>query len=185
MSILVKHLAFVKGQADFHEKMVEKYGAASFRSKLHKTTSDQFRALLHDMEDADKTLDAPIAAPKPPLGNKPPAQLSLTMGDIEGLPEELIKELNLSDADKTEFTIVDAIDLAGGVISLDKLLISLYKLTGEINKRAAISSRLARMAQKNMIFYVPGKKGVYSTEQISAEEAVRLFGAAKQEADAD
>lgn len=181
MSILIKHLPFVKEQQEFHERMIEKYGSASFRSRLHKTTADNFRALIADLENADKALDTekPVSQSAP----RKPSQLSLTAVDIEGLPDELIGELNLSDADKTEFAIVHAIEDAGGIISLDKLLIALYKDTGEIHKRNSLYSRLARMASKNIIYYVPGKKGVYSTEQLSNEDVMRLFGLSKPDDD--
>jgi len=159
---------------------VEKFGPTSFRGNLHKTTSDKFRALAADLENADKLLDTPhpeaLKATKGPIQ----LQLSLTIDDIEGLPPELIGELSLSDADKTEFAIVNAIEEAGGIISLDKLLIGLYKKTGEVHKRTSLYSRLNRMVSKNLIYYVPGKKGIYSTEQLNTEDVVRMFGAVKQ-----
>jgi len=180
MSILNKHLAFVNEQFTFHERMVEKVGAASFRGTLHKGTAEKFKGLAADLEEADKLLDAPQKTPQAPQA-RGPIQLSLSIEDVEGLPDELVKELSLSDADKLEFEIVNAIEEAGGVISLDRLLINVYKRTGEIHKRTYLTNRLARMAQKNVIYYVPGRKGVYSTEQLSSEDVVRLFGAIKQE----
>lgn len=181
MSILAKHVGFVNEQIEFHRKMVEKFGSTTFRAKLHQTTADKFQALAADLESADRELDAPRTTPKAPASG---IQLSLSLDDIEGLPDELISELSLSDADKTEFAIVNAIEEARGIISLDKLLIALYRKTGEVHKRTSLYSRLARMAQKNSIYYVPGKKGVYSTEQLSTEDVVRLFGAVKQDTDA-
>ena len=44
MSILNKHLVFVNEQSEFHEKMVEKFGAETFRGKLHQTTAEKFRS---------------------------------------------------------------------------------------------------------------------------------------------
>lgn len=178
MSILSKHLEFVNQQIAFHDKMAEKVGVPTFRGTLHKGTADKFRALAADLENADKLLDAPT--PERPQA-KGQVQLSLTIEDITGLPEELVQELSLSDADKTEFEIVNSIEDAGGIISLDKLLIALYKRTGEIHKRDSLYSRIARMASKNLIYYVPGKKGVYSTEQLSSEDVARTFGVAKQD----
>ena len=178
MSILSKHLAFVNEQANFHEKMVEKVGITSFRGNLHRGTAGKFKALAADLESADKSLDSPQATR---LSAKGQVQLSLTINDLEGLPEELVRELSLSDADKVEFEIVNSIEDAGGVISLDKLLIALYKRTGEVHKRSSLYSRLARMASKNLIYYVPGKKGVYSTDQLSTEDVARTFGVVKQD----
>lgn len=171
MSILAKHIEFVKEQSTFHARRADN----SFKGKLHSSTSDKFNALLSDLEAADKVLDTP--SPQVSSINAPKKiQLSLTIEDIEGLPEELLLELSLSDRDKTEFAIVNAIEEAGGIISLDKLLIALYRKTGEIHKRNSLYSKLSRMASKSQIYYVPGKKGVYSTELIKAEDANNMFG---------
>lgn len=179
MSILSKHIQFVNEQAEFHEKMVEKFGAASFRANLHQTTAEKFRSLSCDLENADKLLDTPTSEPKRiPRG---PIQLSLNIEDLEGLPDELIQELNVSDADKTEFAIVNVIEEAGGIISLDKLLIALFRKTGEIHKRNSLFPKISRMVSKNLIYYVPGKKGVYSTEQFSSDDISRIFGAVNDE----
>ena len=181
MSILQKYLTFVKEQELFHQKQAEHFLSKgnSYRANLHKTTAENFSALALDIESVGKDSDIPRGVSK--TINKLPFQLSLSIEDIEGLPPELIKELNLSDTDKTEFAITSAIENAGGIISLSKLLIALYKDTGEIYKRIDISSRMARMANKNIIYYVPGKKGVYSTEQLTSDEVDAKFGSIKTE----
>jgi len=181
MAILTKHLPFVKEQSAFHKRMAERFGSKSFRANLHRETSEKFDALAADLESADKVLDNPSESPKDPEAKRP-IQLSLSIEDVQGLPDELVQELSLSDGDKTEFAIVNAIEEAGGIISLDRLLIALYKKTGEIHKRTSLVSRLNRMATKNSIYYVPGKKGAYSTEQLSTEDVAKILGAAKQDA---
>jgi hypothetical protein len=178
MSILSKHVAFVNEQAEFHEKTLRKFAPDSFRAKLHQSTAEKFRSLAIDLESSDKLLDAPVSVPEVRV-TKTPLQLSLGIEELEGLPPDLIQELSLSDGDKTEFAIVNSIEEAGGVISLDRLLIALWKKTGEIHKRVNLTSRMARMASKNSIYYVPGKKGTYSTEQLSSEEVAKLFGVTK------
>lgn len=154
--------------------MAKKFGASTFRGKLHTTTAEKFHALVSDLESSDKLLDSPTS--KKLAAQKPSMQLTLSFEDIDGLPPELVKELSFSDNDKTEITIANIIEEAGGIISLDKLLIALYKKTGEIHKRSSLYSKLSRMANKELIHYVPGKKGVYSTEQLKAEDVALLFG---------
>ena len=58
----------------------------------------------------------------------------LTPEVIEGLPKELMDELSISDADRTEFAIMNIIDENGGIASLDNILIGLYKKTNDILK---------------------------------------------------
>ncbi len=178
MSKLNEHLPVVKEQLEFHRQMAEKYSKNTHRTNLHKATAERLSGLLAQMVAADMALDEYEAQPRRPPKQPQPMQLSLSFEELSGLPQELIDEL--TGADKTEFAIVNAIDEAGGVISLDRLLVALYKKTGEILKREFLTSRLYRMAQKNLIFNVPGKKGVYSTEQLSAEEFANLFGTLKQ-----
>lgn len=180
MSILNKHLEFVNEQAGFHEKMAEKFGLSSFRSKLHISTAEKFRSLGSDLDSADKALDGPGRSSR--QEHQKPIQLSLSIEDIEGLPDELLQELSLSDGDKTEFAIVNAIEEASGIISLDKLLIALYKKTGEIHKRNSLYSKLSRMASKSLIYYVPGKKGVYSTEQLTSDDVSMMMSPSKSDA---
>lgn len=182
MSILLKHFPIVKQQWEFHQRQAEKSGLGSYRATLHKTTADKLGALYADLEAADATLDAkPAVAPElEPPKVRAGLQLSLSFDELNGLPQELIDEL--TGADKTEFAIINAMEDAGGVITLDRLLIALYRKTNEIFKRDQLTSRLYRMAQKNLIFNVPGKKGVYSTEQLSAEDAAKLFGTLKAKA---
>jgi hypothetical protein len=64
----------------------------------------------------------------------------------------------------------------GGVLSLDKIMVELYRRTREIPKRTTITSRLYRMAQKGMIYNVPGKKGIYSTYEMTEQDAKKMFG---------
>lgn len=91
---------------------------------------------------------------------------SLSWDELEGLPEELVAELSISDSDKTDFNIIGLIREAGDVASLDRIILNLYKQTGEIVKRANLNARLYRMVQKEQIYSVPGKKGVYSTTKL-------------------
>jgi hypothetical protein len=181
MSILAKHLELVKGQADFHRGMVDKLRGSPWRSKLHAETAGAMAALLADLETADRELDSPSArAVKTARGA--PLQLSLNIEDVAGLPEELIQELNLTEGDKTEFAILNAVEENGGVISLDRLLIALYKKTGEIHKRPTLTSRIYRMTTKSLLYNVPGKKGVYSNEPLTSEDVAKLFGTVKDAA---
>lgn len=171
MSILQKYLPFVKEQVEFQERMRQKYGGNSFRQQLHQNTKDKFAALLADMEAADIQLDTPQ---QPRRSAAKLVNLNLTPADIEGLPEELIGELSISEADKAEFAILSILEDAGGIASLDRIIIGLYRKTGEIHKRSSVTSKLYRMAQKDLVFSVPSKKGVYASTSFTEEEAAEL-----------
>lgn len=90
--------------------------------------------------------------------------LYLIADDLEGLPPELIKELNVSDSDRKDMYLVELIKRCGGKISLDKLLIAIYKDSSEIYERNKLMTRLYRMSQKDLIYTHPVKKGQYSIQ---------------------
>ncbi|MGD8327688.1 MAG: hypothetical protein PVF65_12305, partial [Sphingomonadales bacterium] len=94
--------------------------------------------------------------------------------EVEGLPEELLTELSLSESDKIDYTILSLVSELGGVATLDRLLVSLYQETKEIFKRATLNARIYRLIQKGLLHSVPGKKGVYSERELSEEEVQRL-----------
>jgi hypothetical protein len=180
MSILVKHLPFVKDQIGFQQRMLERFAGDSYREKMHASSKEKFEALLADLEIADQTLDRKqeIRTPK-----AAPQTLALTPEEIEGLPPELLKELSVSDADKTEFILLNLLEEAGGIASLDRLLIGLWKKSGEVHKRQSLVSRLYRMAQKDLVFGVPGKKGVYSNRPVDEGDFQRLFNESLRQAE--
>ena len=172
MDIIEKHLSFVKEQQSIQEKLARKYEDQPWRSELHAKSAAHFGSLADDLVLAQQQMTgAPTSLREfqPPI---PSSNIFVTAKDIEGLPAELLRELSLSETDKLEFTIASVIEENGGILSLDKLLIGLYRRTGDIVRRNTLTSRLYRMAQRNQIFPVPGKKGIYATRPIS-EEAMR------------
>lgn len=174
MSLIGRHLSFVNEQASNQEKLARLYETQPWRSEKHKIAANQFRELAKDIANAEKALAATSAYSD---GNADRQKsMSLTLDDIEGLPEELLRELSISDSDRVDFLIVSLINEWGGILSLDKILVGIFKKTGEVHKRNVMTSRLYRMRQKGMIFNVPNKAGFYSTKPISEQEVKRIFG---------
>lgn len=182
MSILEKHLAFVNDQIAFQGKMIDKFSSNSYRKTLHEATQGKFKVLAADLADANKILDQYSSKMPDELGGSQgqratsgKVRINLTPQDLEGLPEDILEELSISEADKTEFAILALMDESKGIVSLDKLIVGLFKKTGEKHKRATLTSRLYRMAQKEQVFSVPNKKGVYSTRLLTDEEVENLI----------
>lgn len=96
--------------------------------------------------------------------------LYLLSDDLENLPPELLKELNITESDKKDMYLIDLIEKCGGKISLDKLLIAIYKDSGEIYERNKLMTRLYRMSQKGIIYTHPSKKGQYSLQAWEIDE---------------
>lgn len=172
MERLNRHLEFVKEQLEFQSRQAKKFAAEPRRANLHTLAAGNFQALLDDLEILDKWLAEHPAAMEDKRSN--PSALTLSWDEVEGLPPELLAELSISESDKTEFNIISILTDLGGKASLDRLLFALFKQSGEVTKRGALNQRLYRMVQKEMIYSVPGKKGVYSIDPIPEEEAAKL-----------
>ncbi len=167
MNNLEKQRLFVKGQIAFHKERAEVFSKNNFRKNKHLETAKNFEELLQYLESTSKQ-----ALPKGQL------VLSLTPDDLEGLPEELVAELSISSADKAEFVVLSVLEKNGGIMSLDQIMVNYYRETGDIPTRPAMTNRVYRLGQKNLVKSVPGKKGVYYlTSLISDKEIAELVGA--------
>lgn len=170
MDIVSKMITFVNEQAEFHEKMAERFSSDPKRADKHKTTGAAFRELASDIA----ALSEQAHTPKTELSAKTVQSLYLSLEEVSGLPDELLKELGISDGE--DYAILRIVDDCGGVASIDRILLGLFHKTKEIVKRQALTSRLYRMAQKGLIYSVPDRKGVYSIKDLSSEEASELLG---------
>jgi hypothetical protein len=173
-------IAFVKEQILAQDKMVVKYGEQPNRAALHSRTKARFEELLAKLiEIQDKKEPATSPAPLSVVTALP--GIHLLLSDIEGAPQELLDELSLSDSDRQEMVIADIIQGVGGIASLDKIIVLLHKRTGAITKRNTLVSKLFRMAEKRMIFNVPGKRGIYAAYEIKEDDVEKLFGKVQSE----
>ncbi|TMJ01428.1 MAG: hypothetical protein E6G97_16225 [Alphaproteobacteria bacterium] len=183
MDIVAKYAPFVNDQIELQDRMANRYVHQEWRRDRHLRTQQVFRNLLDDLvllqSRAAESLHRDIK-PANVMRN-----ITLTLEDIEGLPPELMQELSISDADRLEFTIVSIINDAGGILSLDKIIVGLYKKTGEVHKRSTLTSRLYRMIQKSLIYSVPYRKGIYSTQELTDDDVKRLFGQQDEMSDGD
>lgn len=175
MGKIEDYIGFVKDQVQIQDRLATKYDHEPYRSNRHVKARNSFAELAeyleqikdHGLDFDDNSMNRSLSAQK---------RIHLTYEDIQGLPDELIKELNVTDTDRQEMVIEHIIAQSGGVLSLDKILVELYRRTREVHKRNTLTSRLFRMAQRGMIYNVPGKKGVYSTYEISEQDAKKMFG---------
>ena len=88
---------------------------------------------------------------------------------IDNCPEELLSELVISDSDALEMLIVKLVERAGGAMSLDHIIIALFRESGEIHKRSVLTGKIYRMRKKKLLYSVPKKKAVYSTEPVNGK----------------
>ena len=170
---LVQHIELVKDQLAFHERQAVKFQREPHRAKVHARTAEGLRTLLADLLQLQ---DWQIAHPNwMTVSNRKAKRLALSWEEVDGLPKEVLDELSVSEADHAEFNIASAVRALGGVAALDRIIVYLYREFGEVQKRTSLNQRLYRMTQKGMLYSVPGKKGVYSSEPMTEEEAAELL----------
>ena len=91
---------------------------------------------------------------------------SLSPFAVRLIPEDLKDEISLTDTDKFEIDVLNLIDKAKGKrISINNLLIALKIHTGITYSRSNLNNRLYRMVKKDILFSVPGRKGLYTTNR--------------------
>ena len=93
--------------------------------------------------------------------------LPASYGDVSDLPDELLRELSgvkVDDLEQQLFSIV----VSGDQVDLDAILIEMYRRFSVVQTRRFLQNKLYRMSQKEIIFPVPGRKGVYSSKPIDA-----------------
>ncbi|MEB6661349.1 hypothetical protein MXL91_07850 [Achromobacter ruhlandii] len=162
-SIIEKYDSFVKDQILHQEKQADRQLA---RSDEKRSQSYRARAVMLREMWAEITSALSHRASGSPAEIEE-VSLRLTPEEIRDLPEELLEQLSISESDRKDFLIVDIINDLGGVTSVDKILVALYRKTGEVEKRTRLVSRLYRMQQKGLIFPSSSRKGVYATTPLN------------------
>jgi len=154
-------IPFVKWQASHHRKQLNR--ATDPRKKeILQGIVDKFDGLLAQIEALEGS-DSPSPNRISSL-DEIDGRVALRPKDIADLPDELMEQLSIKkNGDDVEIAIQEIIEAAGGAMSLDQIIIGYYRKTGEVLKRNLINAKLYRMGKKDLIYSLPGKKGVYCT----------------------
>lgn len=90
---------------------------------------------------------------------------------MDGLPDDLVKELAISRANKDDAQIIKLLRIAQRPLNISEVMIGLYRKFDVQPKRTGLSARLYRMASRGELTNV--EKGVYAlpdTKQIKFEK---------------
>lgn len=187
---ITEHRDFIKRQADFHARVSfrlrerirvdpESPGAKRAAEKLPamERLASSFAKIVDAVdEDVRRAAQAQLPTENNQAGFDPSIlallanPTTLSSKDIEGLPNELIAQLQISDADKFRWDVTSLIERTPNKqISIEVLLIALYRLQGRIYERVELSNRMYRLARKGLIYPVQGRKGWYTTEPQDGE----------------
>lgn len=118
----------------------------SAREQRHNKTAEDLEAVAAELEAARKRL----------------RPVSSDFGDLSDLPPAVLEQLNLTKIDELEGQMRDIIAAAdGSEVSIDQIIIELYRRHKVVQERRYILNKLYRMAQKGIVHGVEGRKGLY------------------------
>lgn len=173
---LSEHIVFVKNQVAYHERHLDKAvkrGEAD--DSVHEYLLNGHKQLLATLESFAAHPDHPALNDSGSSSTQDPlsallqnsTQINPTM--LDGLPPELVEQLQISDADRFQWQVVDLINRTPTkIISLEVLLIALFHTTGKILDRTELATRIYRLTRKGVLYSVEGKKGWYTTVKSAA-----------------
>src|SRR5699024_6680147 len=115
---------FVKSQAEYQSLRASHFTSQNdeVRANAYQNRYQQFLELAQFIEDNCVSSHASNS-------------IYVTPQDLVGLPEEVIRELNISESDRHDFFIMSIIEKLGGVASIDKIIIGAYRDSEEILER--------------------------------------------------
>lgn len=157
-SIIEKYGLFIKDQIAHQERAASHYTEKQdeMRALAYTSRAEKLREMWSELQEVAQTYLAPNAE----------AQFHLLPHEVEGLPDELIKELGITDSDRKEYLLIELINKLGGITSINKLLVAIYHETQEVEKRQRLVARLYRMQNKGLIYTTSDRKGIYATKPI-------------------
>lgn len=186
MDSVVDYVEFVNGQAAYHENKVRQLEVRNPKqADKHKEIAVKFRQLSTFLQSfptgssySQEQLTLPsILGAKLPDGELAEAilnnPLELSPELLAGLPEDVLAEINISDTDRFEATVLRLINgTVGKTMLLDNILVGIYLMTKEKIGRTILANRLYRMSRKGKLYSVQGKKGFYTTINPGTAESI-------------
>jgi hypothetical protein len=185
-----KFAPLVKRQVEYYLKQIAFYPPTHPRYKpqkieLYRDLVRQFGELLgylNAQEGSDLQPEPPVlrervprrshpiehsSAPASPASLAPPASpapqpIARPKDDLADLPAELLAELSGGAKGESD-PLIQIINKHGGTATLDQILIDLYRDYGEVGKRTLVGNKLYRLGRRNLVWAIPGRKGIYTT----------------------
>lgn len=91
--------------------------------------------------------------------------LSADLGDLSDLPQELLAELTVQQADELETQILSVVKALSGKADLDQILVGLFRKFKVVQKRRVLQNKVWRLTKKGALHAIAGRRGLYSLER--------------------
>lgn len=162
-----EQVEFLKSQRAFHEKKAASKRIEPSRADTHLRLATKFTEVIQSLEALPQRDEAPVSdASVEDL-------FAIDRYDLSSLPDSLVEELSISRADEDDTQIIQLFRIARRPLSINEIMVGLYRKFGVQHKRSSLNSRLYRMANKGDLASVG--KGLYdlpteSTPDLFMEE---------------
>ena len=93
--------------------------------------------------------------------------------DISDLPDEVLNELRMPQADMLGRQVLAVMQALGGSADLDRILIALFRKFQVVVKRRFLQNKLWRMIRKGQIQKVKGARGIFRVAQSAGAPPLR------------
>jgi hypothetical protein len=163
-----KLVALVKSQITFHEYVQSKHAKDTPQYLKQVDLQNSYSELMDDLlliQKSAQKYGVPTIKELLDVLDKPAQNIissDLTPADLDGLPPEILAKLEISESDKYEFEIINIINSLGGTASIRKIMVEIYKRTGDMPDKTTLNNKLYRMT-KGSLYKSSAGKGFYST----------------------
>ena len=161
-----QHIRLVKGQIAWLEGQISRYTPDHPRYRpeqvaLYRRLVMEHRELLTLLKSlSEHAAPSPMQPPETAVAPSDKHQ-----DDLSDLPEELLSELSGRSArGGVDDPLVQIIADRGGIANIDEILIDLFRKHGQLGKRVLIQNKLYRLSKQGMVWPMPGRKGIYTTQ---------------------
>lgn len=83
------------------------------------------------------------------------------LGNLDDIPEHMLKQAKLSKTDELDEQVISVIRDMQNVASVDEIYFQLYRKFELELERTFLVNKLGRMARKDLLIGVKGKRGIY------------------------
>ena len=152
MESIAEVVEFCQSQATFHLRRAKHKNAGPQKVAAHEQLATKFASAAQLLAAAPKKSD---------LDSGPHESLFVVDPfDLGDLPSELVEQLAIPQSDQDDAKIIRLLRLAQRPLSINEVMVALYRRFGEVQKRNAVNARLYRMTQRGDLLKL--EKGVYT-----------------------
>lgn len=161
MESIADVVEFCQSQATFHLRRAQHKKAGPQKVAAHEQLAAKFSSAAQILSAAPDDTD------REPTSHE--GLFVIDPFDLGDLPSELVEQLAIPQSDQDDAKIVRLLRLAQRPLSINEVMVALYRRFGEVQKRNAVNARLYRMTQRGDLLKL--EKGVYTLPPTSGPDS--------------